>query len=28
LAALLFFIGLRSYGASLGRLEVWLQENV
>ena len=28
LAALLFFVGLRSYSASLGRLEVWLQENV
>jgi hypothetical protein len=28
LAAILFLIGLRSYNASLGRLEVWLKENV
>src|ERR1700722_8610998 len=27
-AALLFFMGLRAYGASLGRLEIWLSENV
>ena len=28
LAAILFLIGLRSYGESLGRLEIWLKENV
>src|SRR5580704_15796168 len=28
LAAILFFVGLRSYNASLGRLEIWLKENV
>ncbi len=28
MAALLFFVGLRAYGASLGRLEIWLGENV
>jgi MFS family permease len=28
LAAMLFFVGWRSYEASLGRLELWLQENV
>jgi MFS family permease len=27
-AAMLFFVGLRSYGASLGRLEIWLKENL
>jgi MFS family permease len=28
LAAILFLIGLRSYNASLGRLEIWLKENI
>jgi len=28
LAAILFAVGLRSYCASLGRLEIWLKENV
>src|ERR1700735_972303 len=28
LAAILFLMGLRSYNASLGRLEIWLKENV
>jgi sugar phosphate permease len=28
LAAMLFLIGLRSYETSLGRLEIWLRENV
>ena len=28
LATILFLIGLRSYNASLGRLEIWLKENV
>jgi MFS family permease len=27
-AAMLFLVGLRSYNSSLGRLEVWLKENV
>jgi hypothetical protein len=27
-AAILFLVGLRSYGGSLVRLEIWLQKNV